>query len=117
MGCQSLARTTKDASDIWPTFTGFAGTVRNVSATLPGVAYKQAVPGSSVNSSEVEGGAYVLRLTTPNTKTVLFTAPVTLDKNADWLIVPVPASVTPGDMKVLVVKSDSGPALELSNQP
>jgi hypothetical protein len=90
---------------------------RNVNATLPGVAYKQAVPGSSVNSSEVEGGAYTLRLTAPNTKTVLFTAPVTLDKNADWLLVPVPASATPGDRKVLVVKSDSGPALELSNQP
>ena len=90
---------------------------RNVSATLPAVAYKAAVPGSGTNSIEVEGGAYTLRLTAPNTKTVLFTAPVTLDKNADWLIVPVPNSVTAGDMHVLVVKADSGPAQELTNQP
>jgi hypothetical protein len=90
---------------------------RNVSATLPGVNYKAAVPASSVNSVEVEGGPYTLRLTTPNTKTVLFTAQVTLDKNADWLIVPVPNGVTAGDMHVLVVKADSGPAQELTNTP
>jgi uncharacterized protein DUF4397 len=90
---------------------------RNVGPTLPGVNYKTAVPGSSINSSEIEGGAYTLRLTVPNTKTVLFTAPVTLDKNADWLIVPVPNGVTAGDMHVLIVKADGGPAQELANQP
>ena len=67
---------------------------------------------------DVEGGDYVLRLTVAGTKTVLFTSPVTLDKNADWLLVPVPASITPNDMRVLVIKSDDGiPATELLNQP
>jgi hypothetical protein len=89
----------------------------NTGPILQNVAYKQAVPASGTNASEVEGGAYTLRLTVPNTKTVLFTAPVTLDKNADWLIVPVPNSATAGDMRVLVVKSDGGPATELANQP
>jgi hypothetical protein len=89
----------------------------SVGPTLANVAYKQAVPASGANSTEVEGGAYTLRLTVPNTKTVLFTAPVTLDKNADWLIVPVPNSASAGDMHVLVVKSDGGPATELTNQP
>jgi hypothetical protein len=67
---------------------------------------------------DVEGGDYVLRLTAAGTKTVLFTSPVTLAKNADWLLVPVPASATPNDMRVLVIKSDDGaPATELLNQP
>jgi hypothetical protein len=88
-------------------------------ATPPfvGVGFKQAVPGSGGNSMELEGGAYVLRVTATGTKSVLFTAPVTLGKNADWLLVPVPASITPGDMHVLVVQSDAGAATELTNQP
>jgi len=90
----------------------------SVQPTLPGAGFKQAVPASGTNSVDVEGGDYVLRLTSSGTKTVLFTSPVTLAKNADWLLVPVPASITPNDMRVLVVKSDDGaPATELLNQP
>lgn len=90
----------------------------SVSPTLPGAGFKQAVPSSGTNSVDVEGGDYVLRLTAAGTKTVLFTSPVTLAKNADWLLVPVPASATPNDMRVLVIKSDDGaPATELLNQP
>jgi len=104
------------AVDVYLTAAGV--NLSTVPATLPGAGFKQAVPGSGANSVDVEGGAYVLRLTTAGTKTVLFTSPVTLDKNADWLLVPVPASVTPGDMHVLVVRSDnSAPAAELINQP
>jgi hypothetical protein len=102
--------------DVYLTAPGVSLT--SVTPVLPAAAYKQAVPGSGTNSTEVEGGAYSLRLTIAGTKTVVFTSPVTLDKNADWLIVPVPASVTPGDMKVLIVKSDDGaPSIELSNTP
>jgi Domain of unknown function (DUF4397) len=89
-----------------------------VGPTFAAVAYKQASPASGADSIELEGGAYTLRLTTAGTKTVLFTAAVTLAENADWLLMPVPASATPGDMKVLVIQSDAGvPATELSNQP
>jgi hypothetical protein len=92
--------------------------IATLGPTFAAAGFKQAVPASGANSSELEGGAYTLRLTTAGTKTVVFASAVTLAKNADWLLVPVPASITPGDMKVLVVKSDDGaPATELSNQP
>jgi len=92
--------------------------IATVGPTLGGAAYKQPVPASGDNSIDLEGGNYTLRLTAPGTKTVFFTAPVTLPRNADWLLVPVPASLTPGDMRVLVVQSDtSAPATELTNQP
>ena len=80
--------------------------------------YKQAAPASGADSIDLEGGDYMLRLTVAGTKTVFFTAPVTIPEDADWLLVPVPGSLTPGDMRVLVVQSDMGaPATELTNQP
>lgn len=104
------------AIDVYLTAAGV--NLASVAPTLPSAGFKEAVPSSGTNSIDVEGGAYVLRLTSAGTKIVLFTAPVTLEKNADWLLVPVPASVTPGDMRVLVVKSDDGAtAAELTNQP
>lgn len=82
------------------------------------VGYKAALPVSGSDSVQIEGGSYQLRMTTAGTKTVIFDAPVNLAKNADWLVVPVPGSVTPNDTKVLVVQSDSGvPATELSTAP
>jgi len=92
--------------------------IGTVGPNLSDAGYKQAVPASGADSIDLEGGNYVLRLTIAGTKTVVFTAPVTLPEDADWLLVPVPASVTPGDMRVLVVQSDMGaPATELINQP
>jgi hypothetical protein len=92
--------------------------INTVGPTLAGAAYKQPVPGSGSDSIELEGGNYTLRLTAVGTKTVLFTAPISIPRNADWLLVPVPASLTPGDVRVLVVQSDAGaPATELTNQP
>jgi len=92
--------------------------INTVAPTMAGAAYKQAVPTSGSDSIELEGGNYTLRLTAVGTKSVLFTAPVSPPKDADWLLVPVPASVTPGDVHVLVVQSDTGtPATELINQP
>jgi len=95
-----------------------ATNITTVGPTLANAGYKQPVPASGADSIDLEGGDYVLRLTMPGTKTVFFTAPVALPKNADWLLVPVPGSLTPGDVRVLVVQSDMGaPATELTNQP
>jgi hypothetical protein len=92
--------------------------LNTVAPTLAGAAFKQPVPGSGSDSIELEGGNYTLRLAAAGTKTVFFTAPISIPKNADWLLVPVPASVTPRDVHVLVVQSDMGaPATELVNQP
>jgi hypothetical protein len=95
-----------------------AANFANVAPNLPSVGFKQAAPASGADSIDLEGGNYTLRLTAAGTKTVLFTAPVTIPQDADWLLVPVPGSVAPGDMRVLVVQSDMGaPATELTNQP
>lgn len=86
--------------------------------TFAAVGYKVAVPASGQDSRELEGGSYQLRLTTAGTKDVIFSAGVTLAKNADWLLATVPASINPNDVKVLVVQADdTDPALELSDTP
>lgn len=86
--------------------------------TFSAVRYKQANPVSGADSVEVEGGVYRLRLTSAGTKNVIFNTTLDLAKNADWLLTSVPGSVTPNDVKVLVVKSDEGaPATELSTTP
>ena len=98
--------------------TGPAVNITTVAATFPAVGYKQAVPASSANSSALEGGTYTLRITTAGTKTVIFTTPITLAQNADWLLTTVPGSVAANDVRVLVIKSDEGaPATELVNTP
>jgi len=92
--------------------------IASVAPTLPAVGFKQAAPATGVDSIDLEGGSYTLRLTAAGTKTVLFTAPVTIPQDADWLLVPVPGGLMPNDMRVLVVQSDNGaPATELTNQP
>lgn len=85
---------------------------------MAGAAYKAAVPASGNDSVEFDGGDYLLRITTAGTKTVLFSAPVTLADNADWLLVTVPDSVVSSAIKVLVVKTDDATktAVELASQ-
>jgi hypothetical protein len=90
----------------------------NLQPNFAAVNYKQAVPASGQDSSELEGGNYELRLTAAGTKNVVFTANVSLAENADWLLTTVPGSVNANDVKVLVVQSDAGEtAAELSNTP
>ena len=92
----------------------------NIASVAPNLSasYQEAAPPSGADSIDIEGGNYTLRLTASGTKTVLFTAPITIPRDADWLLVPVPNSVVPGDMRVLAVQSDMGaPATELVNQP
>lgn len=92
--------------------------INTVNPTFAAVGYKRAMPATGSDSLEAEGGDYLLRITTAGTKTVIFRSPVTLAKNADWLLLPIPASVAPNNIKVLVVQSDSGtPSLELTNTP
>lgn len=98
--------------------TGPAVSITNVAPNMAGAGYKQAVPASGTDSFDLEGGAYTLRLTTAGTKAVIFTAQVTIPSNADWLLVPIPMSATPGDVRVLVIQSGIGAtSTELLNQP
>ena len=89
-----------------------------VAPNFSAVAYKQSAPVSGADSGELEGAVYSLRLTTAGTKNVIFTSPIDLPKNTDMLMTSVPGSLTPGDVKVLVIRSDEGvPATELGNTP
>lgn len=82
------------------------------------VGFKRAAPATGSDSLEVAGGSFNIFITTAGTKTVIFKSAFTLESNADWLLLPVPGSVAPNDIKVLVAKSDSGaPSAELTNQP
>jgi hypothetical protein len=74
--------------------------------TLGAVTYQTAQPASGSDSAQLEGGNYRLRITAAGSKAVIFDAAVVLAKNADWLLVTIPASATPGDVNVLVVQSD-----------
>ena len=84
-----------------------AGTDLNaVNPNFSALGYRATLPPSGDDSAELEGGAYQLRITQPGTKNVIFNAPVTLSENADWLVVTLPDSIAPNDIKVLVVLSD-----------
>jgi hypothetical protein len=68
------------------------------------VDYGDAEPDSGDDSVQLEGGTYRLRITTADTKNVIFSADVALDDNEDWLLLTVPDGAT--GIKVLVVKAD-----------
>ncbi len=74
--------------------------------TLGAIGYKTVQPASGSDAAQLEGGGYRLRITAAGSKQVLFDAVVGLDKNADWLLLTIPDSVAPGDVKVLLVQSD-----------
>jgi len=71
----------------------------------------------------LEGGTYLLRVTTAGTKNVIFSNTVDIGTNADWLIVTTPSGgtgfLTPNDIKVLVTKAnDAGKTMqEFGNAP
>ncbi len=81
-----------------------------VGPNFAAVSFKTAQPASGNDSQEFDGGTYQLRITTAGTKTVIFSAPVTLDNNADWLLLSIPTSglgaIVANQIKVLVAKSD-----------
>lgn len=102
--------------DIYLTAPGI--NLATVAPNFAAVGFKQALPASGADSISLDGGTYTLRMTTAGTKSVIFTATVTLADNADWLLLPVPASASANDLRVLVIQSDAGaPATELVNQP
>jgi len=87
------------------------------------VQFKQSAPPSGDDSVEYSSGSYQLRVTTAGTKTVIFTAAVSVANNADWLLVPIPAADTgeavPGEIKLLLVEgnSDNTVTTEITSSP
>ncbi|WP_148714652.1 DUF4397 domain-containing protein [Chitinolyticbacter meiyuanensis] len=97
--------------------------INTVTPSFAAVGYKTANPASGNDSQSLEGGDYLLRITAAGSKTVIFQSPVTLAKNADWLLLPIPVdgigALVPNSIKVLVAKSDdeSKATIELTNTP
>ncbi|OMG74844.1 DUF4397 domain-containing protein [Burkholderia ubonensis] len=93
------------------------------SPTLSGAAYQNASPSSGEDSVYLSGGTYQVIVTTAGSKApILKTAPVTLNNNADWLLLTIPsggiADVTPNDIHVLVAQGNDADtsAIELGPQ-
>ena len=85
------------------------------SPTLAGTAYQNAVPASTQDSIYLNGGSYQVIVTTAGSKTpILKTAPVTINNNADWLLLTIPSGgvgdVTPNDIHVLVAQGNDADA-------
>ena len=92
--------------------------IATATPTFAAVGYKDAMPASGEDSIEVSGDTYQLRLTEAGSKTVVFDAEVVLEDNADWLLVPVPASLDANHVNVLAVRADAGtPAVEIDGTP
>lgn len=78
---------------------------------FPNLQFKDSVPPSGSDSFRYPGGTYQLRVTPRGTKTVIFSALVNLADNADWLLVPIPATdegvpATGAIIKVLLVQGN-----------
>lgn len=93
-------------SDVDVYLTPAATALATVSPTFASVTYKNTVPASGSDSLEFAGGDYQMRITSKDSKTVLFNAPINLANNADWLMVTLPDLTVSGGMKVLVVQAD-----------
>lgn len=102
-----------------------AGTnnITNVSPTMAGVSFKNAVPASGQDSIYVSGGQYVLIATAAGSKTPIFqSASFSLSNNADWLVTSVPTAgalsqLAPGQIHLLVAQNGNTttPSIELTN--
>lgn len=107
------------ALDVYLNPPGTDITASGVGPTFANVGYKTASPASGDDSVDLTGGTYQMRITSAGTKTVIFSAPVTLNVNADWLVLTLPNGVAPNDVKALIVQSDAGTptATEVLNTP
>lgn len=92
--------------------------INTVSPNYGNVALGTAVPGSGADSAEFAANNYQLRITTAGSKTVIFSAPLSLAQNQDLLLITVPSGLLPGEVKVLAVTADSGTtATEITSTP
>jgi hypothetical protein len=92
------------AVDMYLTVPG--ASLANATPTLGAVGFKQAVPGDTKDSVEVDGATYQLRMTSAGTKNVIFNASVTFQRNSDWLLIAVPDTAAPNSVKLLLANGD-----------
>ncbi len=107
-----------NASSVDVYLTGTNVDIATVGPTFANVGYKAAVPASGSNSTDFTAGNYQLRVTKAGTKDVILNAPLTIQQNADVLLLTLPQTVLVNDVKVLQVVADNGqPSTEIVNQP
>jgi len=94
-----------DTFDVYLTAPG--ADITTASPTLAGVSYQNAMPASGANSYSLGAGTYEIRLTLTGTKTVFFDSSLTAGSNDDLLLVTLPNSDVPGDVKILDIPSAS----------
>ncbi|HET7792435.1 MAG TPA: DUF4397 domain-containing protein [Rhizobacter sp.] len=107
-----------NATNVDVYLTGPTVDIATVGPNFAAVGFRNAVPASGSNSNDFTAGSYVLRVTTAGTKNVIFSAPVSVATNADLLLLTLPNSLAPNDVKILSVTADSGQAsTEIFNTP
>jgi hypothetical protein len=95
--------------------------INTVSPTMPSLAFKNAVPATTQDSTYVSGGTYQLVATAAGSKTPVFkSASFDLTNNADWLITTLPSGnalsqVIPESIRLLVSQggNTNNPTIEL----
>lgn len=98
-----------NAADVDVYLTAAGVSLDDVEPTFASVGYRQAVPRSGDDARSFEQGSYRLRITVAGDKTPIFSAPVQVPKNGDWLLLTVPVDdLTPPDdaIRVLRVRAD-----------
>ncbi|MGY4830507.1 DUF4397 domain-containing protein [Sphaerotilaceae bacterium SBD11-9] len=107
-----------NATNVDVYLTGPTVDIATVGPNFAAAGFRNAVPASGSNSNDFTAGAYTLRVTTAGTKNVIFTAPLTVQTNADLLLLTLPNSLAPNDVKILAVTADSGQeSTEIPNTP
>jgi hypothetical protein len=92
--------------------------IATVAPNFAAAAFKTAVPASGSDSVDFNAGGYTIRITTAGTKNVIFTAPLSVSTNNDLLLLTLPNSLTPNDVKILAAVADNGqPSTEIFNTP
>jgi hypothetical protein len=106
-----------NAPDVDVYITGPNDDIATATPNFASIDYRAVEPASGSDSREFPGNnPYRIRVTPAGTKTVVFDSTVNIGNRADWLLTIVPDGITPNDVKVLRVESDSSsPAVELSN--
>jgi Domain of unknown function (DUF4397) len=90
-----------------------------VSPFIAGADFKSSQPLSGGDSRGRDKGDYQVRVTTANTKTVLFAGTLSFGENQDLLLIPVANSASPTRVKLLVVVegADNRQISELTDTP
>lgn len=102
------AATNASAIDVYLTQPG--ADIAGLAPAFPNMQFKDSMPPSGSDSFKYPGGTYQLRVTPSGTKAVIFSALMNLADNADWLLLPIPATDegVPGanSIKVLLVQGN-----------